>query len=353
MDYTASNSTTNPKIAYAGRLAGDPANTFSQGEQVLIAGAGTQVRQLRSGTCTRWGDYSGMALDPDGCRFWMTAEYYAVNGLNHHTRIGSFKYPGCTTVGNGTLSGTVTAGGNPVAGAKVRARQPDHDHQRLGRVLVHGAGRHLPVDHREQGRASPPAPPASIAVPSGGTATQDFALVAPTNPGCFTDNSQSAFQTGDPAGCDLNSSPGSVKLAPDAGVDQSNTNVTNSGFGFTSTDWAGQTFVPGKTGKVTKVALDLFCSGVHGHDAEPHRLAPRHHRQPARCPPGADLATGDDHRLLQRRGRLLHRHLRLAADGHRRHDVRRRRPGDGEPVGRHVRLRPVGPAQPVHRRPAA
>lgn len=36
MGYTRSNSTTNPEIAYAGRLAGDPINTFSQGEQTLI-----------------------------------------------------------------------------------------------------------------------------------------------------------------------------------------------------------------------------------------------------------------------------------------------------------------------------
>ena len=60
-----------------------------------------------------------MALDPNGCEFWMTGEYYAVTGLNHQTRIGSFHYPGCTPVGNGTLSGTVTDGANPISGATV------------------------------------------------------------------------------------------------------------------------------------------------------------------------------------------------------------------------------------------
>ncbi len=60
-----------------------------------------------------------MALDPNGCEFWTTGEYFATTGLNHQTRIGSFHYPGCTTVGNGTLSGTVTDGTNPIAGAVV------------------------------------------------------------------------------------------------------------------------------------------------------------------------------------------------------------------------------------------
>ncbi len=94
LGYTTSNSTTNPIISYAGRLAGDPVNTFSQGEQTLIAGAGTQTGNCGASACARWGDYSGMALDPDGCEFWETAEYYATNGLNHQTRIGSFRFPG-------------------------------------------------------------------------------------------------------------------------------------------------------------------------------------------------------------------------------------------------------------------
>jgi Domain of unknown function (DUF4214) len=63
-----------------------------------------------------------MTLDPDGCTFWYTNEYYAANGLNHQTRIGSFKYPVCTPVGaGGTLQGTVTVnpGGSPISGATI------------------------------------------------------------------------------------------------------------------------------------------------------------------------------------------------------------------------------------------
>src|SRR3954452_15459182 len=109
LGYSTSSTTTKPAIKYAGRLAADPINTFSQTEQLLIQGTGTQVGNCGTSACTRWGDYSAMTLDPDGCTFWYTNEYYAVDGLNHQTRIGSFIYPSCTTVGNGTLSGVVTS----------------------------------------------------------------------------------------------------------------------------------------------------------------------------------------------------------------------------------------------------
>ena len=65
--YTKSNSTTNPQIKYAGRLAGDPVNTLGQTEQTLIDGTGAQSGNCGGAACTRWGDYSGMALDPNGC----------------------------------------------------------------------------------------------------------------------------------------------------------------------------------------------------------------------------------------------------------------------------------------------
>ena len=100
-----------------------------------------------------------MALDPNGCEFWVTGEYYATNGLNDQTRIGSFHFPGCTTVGNGTLSGTVTDGANPIAGRDRRARQPDDDDERERRVLVHRPGRHVPDADGGQGRASTRARP--------------------------------------------------------------------------------------------------------------------------------------------------------------------------------------------------
>lgn len=88
--YSASSSTLNPQIRYAGRLVGDAAGTLGQGETTLIAGTGSQT------SYSRWGDYASMQVDPaDGCTFWFTTEYYAATGTNWQTRIGSFKYPGC------------------------------------------------------------------------------------------------------------------------------------------------------------------------------------------------------------------------------------------------------------------
>src|SRR5207248_4669994 len=96
--------------------------TLTQTEQTLIQGTGTQLGNCGGAPCTRWGDYSAMSLDPNGCTFWYTNMYYAVDGLNHQTRIGSFQYPFCTPFGSGGfISGTVTAaaGGAPIAGAVV------------------------------------------------------------------------------------------------------------------------------------------------------------------------------------------------------------------------------------------
>jgi hypothetical protein len=116
--FSASSSSINPQIRYAGRLAGDPPNTLDQGETTLLAGTGSQT-----GTDNRWGDYSDLTVDPtDGCTFWYTNEYYTTtSAFNWRTRIGSFKFPNCTTGPTGTLAGTVTdaSTGNPVANATV------------------------------------------------------------------------------------------------------------------------------------------------------------------------------------------------------------------------------------------
>src|SRR5258706_1450635 len=68
-----------------------------------------------------WGDYSMLAVDAsDGCNFWYTQEYYPpTSTANWKPRIGSFKFPSCTREPSGTLSGTVTDGSAPIAGATV------------------------------------------------------------------------------------------------------------------------------------------------------------------------------------------------------------------------------------------
>ena len=91
--YSASSTTVYPSIRYTGRLATDPLGQMSQGESTMVAGAGSQT-----GTLTRWGDYSTMAVDPsDGCVFWYTNEYIPSSGtFNWATKVGSFHLPGCT-----------------------------------------------------------------------------------------------------------------------------------------------------------------------------------------------------------------------------------------------------------------
>ncbi|MBP1703611.1 MAG: hypothetical protein H6Q38_2718, partial [Chloroflexi bacterium] len=118
--YSVSSTETFPSIRYTGRLAGDPLNTLPQGEIELAAGSDSQ-----EGTA-RWGDYSMITLDPlDDCTFWYTQEYVsgpnADNWGNWFTRVGSFKFPTCTTGPAGNLQGTVTSstGGTPVAGARI------------------------------------------------------------------------------------------------------------------------------------------------------------------------------------------------------------------------------------------
>ncbi|HAE58716.1 MAG TPA: hypothetical protein DCG54_04195, partial [Anaerolineae bacterium] len=116
LGYSISSSAVYPSIGYTGRLVGDPLNQLAQGETVMIAGGGSQTS-----TSARWGDYSSMTLDPqDDCTFWYTQEYYqTTSSAGWRTRIGSFKFPSCTTGPTGTLSGTVSEGATPIAGATV------------------------------------------------------------------------------------------------------------------------------------------------------------------------------------------------------------------------------------------
>lgn len=90
--YSVSSSTLFPSIRYAGRLAGDAANTLAQGEAEIKTGTGSQTN-----TAARWGDYTMLAVDPaDECTFWYVNEYLtATSQLGWTTHIGTFRFPGC------------------------------------------------------------------------------------------------------------------------------------------------------------------------------------------------------------------------------------------------------------------
>jgi hypothetical protein len=91
--YTKTNGQMFPGIWYTGRQAGDPAGTL-QGESELKAGEVTYFSF--DGAPLRWGDYTGMTIDPDGVTFWYLGEYAkdvpAGPAANWGNYIGSFAY---------------------------------------------------------------------------------------------------------------------------------------------------------------------------------------------------------------------------------------------------------------------
>ena len=290
--YSTSSSTTKPAIKYAGRLATDPINTFSQTEQVLIQGAGTQTGNCGGSPCTRWGDYSAMSVDPDGCTFWYTNMYYATDGLNHHTRIGSFGLPQCTAAVAGSLQGTVTSssGGGPISGATVSlgARTATTDASGFYSFPNLPPGTYPSITATFPGYSSSSFN--SIVVSDANITTQDFVLSPGAPTSCLTDTTQLDFQRGVFSNIDVTTSPGDVRLPDAPRIDQQNTNVTTSGFAFNSTAWAGQTFTAGVTGDLTRVDLDLFCSGCTG--TTPNiTVSIRATTGTPALPTGADLAT--------------------------------------------------------------
>ncbi len=130
--YTTSNEEKQPSIVYTGKLASGQTGVF-RNEANLIAGTGVQTA-----FGFRWGDYSGMTIDPrDGCSFWITNQYYTIISQNESpfgwlTRIGKFKFAECTEIDPPRINAGVTniANNQPIEGAivdanKVYTRQTD------------------------------------------------------------------------------------------------------------------------------------------------------------------------------------------------------------------------------------
>ncbi len=81
---------TYPSIAIAGRKASDALGKL-ESEVKVVAGTGSQPD-----TANRWGDYSSMRIDQDGCTFWYTQEYYTTTAtFDWSTRIASAKFSNC------------------------------------------------------------------------------------------------------------------------------------------------------------------------------------------------------------------------------------------------------------------
>lgn len=129
--YTRSSSSSYPGVWYTGRKHTDPAGTL-QGEMLLKAGEVTYVGF--DGSPYRWGDYTGMTIDPDGKTFWYLGQYSKniAAAANWGTYVGSMSYPDCGSVPPPNLNEKLyvplvanhAGGGPPPPGPSAVCRQP-------------------------------------------------------------------------------------------------------------------------------------------------------------------------------------------------------------------------------------
>lgn len=92
LGYSVSSSAIYPQIRYTGRFKNDAVNTMTITERHIVDGGGSQTGSW-SGR-SRWGDYSGMSVDPiSPTTFWYTQEYYiTTSDGNWATRIAAFTF---------------------------------------------------------------------------------------------------------------------------------------------------------------------------------------------------------------------------------------------------------------------
>ena len=104
LGYSVSSASVYPSIRYTGRITGDPLGTLPQGEKDAC-GWGWFADQLEP-----LGRLQHAGIDPvDDCTFWYTQQYVQVSGYNTwKTRIGAFRFPGCTVGPQGELAGKIT-----------------------------------------------------------------------------------------------------------------------------------------------------------------------------------------------------------------------------------------------------
>jgi hypothetical protein len=94
--YTKSSPAMYPAIWVSGREAGDRVGAL-QPEIEMKAGEVTYQSIAGDVTPYRWGDYTGMAIDPDGRTFWYMGQYSREHAptAKWGTYISAFTFPGC------------------------------------------------------------------------------------------------------------------------------------------------------------------------------------------------------------------------------------------------------------------
>lgn len=90
LGYSTSSTTVYPSINFTGRVKSDPLGTM-EAEGLIVSGTGSQ-----SGTANRWGDYSSVAIDNNGCTFWYVNQFYTTTtSFGWSTQVASLSFPGC------------------------------------------------------------------------------------------------------------------------------------------------------------------------------------------------------------------------------------------------------------------
>lgn len=93
--YTRSSSNSFPSIWVTGRESSAPGGILQPEVQLK---AGEIAYRDFTGSPYRWGDYTGMTIDPFGKTFWYLGQYSKNTGSNFGrwgTYVGSFQFPGC------------------------------------------------------------------------------------------------------------------------------------------------------------------------------------------------------------------------------------------------------------------
>ena len=285
---TSSSAPPSPQIKYAGRLAGDPVNTLQPDRADAVSRAPARRSATAARHCTRWGDYSAMTLDPDGCTFWYTNEYYVSrrperphahrlvplpglhagrerHALGHGHRRRAADQPArpsrlgsrtATTNGSGAYSFTVPAGTYPT----LTRPRPGFDL----------------------------ASASTLVVTDGGTTTKNFALSAvgaraAASPTTRRARSSAAFRErvrpdGEPRQREAQArTPHQPIKRTRPSRPAASPSTTPPGRGRRSRRRA--------TGQVTRVDVESFCSGCSGTTARTSRCDPGDHRAPRPCRP--------------------------------------------------------------------
>jgi subtilisin-like proprotein convertase family protein len=110
--YSMMSSSIYPSIYVAGREAGDP---LGQLKSETLLKAGEAFYTAYDSSPRRWGDYTGLALDPDGVTFWYLGEYSREQATARwSTWVGAYTWSGCQSGPPPTPAPTATATQTPL-----------------------------------------------------------------------------------------------------------------------------------------------------------------------------------------------------------------------------------------------